>query len=89
MFPFTQSLLRQAGAYKASAVDRNWRHIDAFLRATEILFNVAKTFKDLQYIDFGSGFSLTELESLGISTDLNFGFGIYSQVNYNKVFLFH
>ncbi len=32
--------------------------IDAFLRATEILFNVAKTFKDLKYIDFGSGFKV-------------------------------
>lgn len=47
--------------------------IDAFLRATEILFNVAVTFKDLDYIDFGSGFKVpykegdiqTDIEELG------------------------
>lgn len=47
--------------------------IDAFLRATEILFNVAATFKDLEYIDFGSGFKVpykegdiqTDIEELG------------------------
>lgn len=47
--------------------------IDAFLRATEILFNVAASFKDLQYIDFGSGFKVpykegdiqTDIEELG------------------------
>lgn len=47
--------------------------IDAFLRATEILFNVAASFKNLQYIDFGSGFKVpykeddiqTDIEELG------------------------
>ena len=47
--------------------------IDAFLRATEILFNVAASFKDLEYIDFGSGFKVpykegdiqTDIEELG------------------------
>lgn len=47
--------------------------IDAFLRATEILFNAAATFKDLEYIDFGSGFKVpykeddiqTDIEELG------------------------
>ena len=47
--------------------------IDAFLRATEILFNVASSFKDLEYIDFGSGFKVpykegdiqTDIEELG------------------------
>tara|TARA_R110002073_G_scaffold72537_1_gene177206 strand:- start:187677 stop:188882 length:1206 start_codon:yes stop_codon:yes gene_type:complete len=47
--------------------------VDAFLRATEILFNVAMSFKDLQYIDFGSGFKVpykegdieTDIEELG------------------------
>ena len=43
--------------------------IDAFLRATEILFNVAKTFKDLQYIDFGSGFKVPYKEG-DIETDI-------------------
>jgi diaminopimelate decarboxylase len=47
--------------------------IDAFLRATEILFDAAKDFKDLEYIDFGSGFKVpykegdnqTDIEELG------------------------
>ncbi|PIE48591.1 MAG: diaminopimelate decarboxylase [Flavobacteriales bacterium] len=47
--------------------------VDAFLRATEILFNVAKSFKELEYIDFGSGFKVpyhqndvvTDMEELG------------------------
>jgi diaminopimelate decarboxylase len=47
--------------------------IDAFLRATEILFNVAVSFKNLEYIDFGSGFKVpykegdiqTDIEELG------------------------
>lgn len=43
--------------------------IDAFLRATEILFNVAKSFKDLQYIDFGSGFKVPYKEG-DIQTDI-------------------
>ena len=43
--------------------------IDAFLRATEILFNVARTFKDLEYIDFGSGFKVPYKEG-DIQTDI-------------------
>ncbi len=47
--------------------------IDAFLRATDILFGAAKDFKDLEYIDFGSGFKVpykegdiqTDIEELG------------------------
>lgn len=47
--------------------------IDAFLRATEILFNVAASFENLEYIDFGSGFKVpykegdiqTDIEELG------------------------
>jgi len=47
--------------------------VDAFLRATEILFNAAETFKNLEYIDFGSGFKVpykegdieTDIEELG------------------------
>ncbi len=47
--------------------------VDAFLRATEILFSAAETFKDLAYIDFGSGFKVpykegdieTDIEELG------------------------
>jgi len=44
--------------------------IDAFLRATEILFNVAASFKDLQYIDFGSGFKVPYKEG-DIQTDID------------------
>lgn len=43
--------------------------IDAFLRATEILFNVAQSFKDLEYIDFGSGFKVPYKEG-DIETDI-------------------
>ena len=47
--------------------------IDVFLRGAEILFDVAKKFPDLEYIDFGSGFKVsykegdheTDLEYLG------------------------
>lgn len=47
--------------------------IDVFLQGAEILLNVAKDFKDLQYIDFGSGFKVpykeedieTDIEELG------------------------
>ncbi len=46
---------------------------DVFLAATEILFNTAREFKDLAYIDFGSGFKVgykegdneTDIELLG------------------------
>ena len=44
--------------------------IDAFLRATEILFNVAASFKNLQYIDFGSGFKVPYKEG-DIQTDID------------------
>ena len=48
--------------------------IDTFLRATEILFDVAKKFKTIDFIDFGSGFKVpykegdisTDIEQLGI-----------------------
>ena len=47
--------------------------VDAFLRATEILFNAARTFENLEFIDFGSGFKVpykdgdieTDIEELG------------------------
>lgn len=54
---------------------------DVFLRGAEILFNVAKGFKNLSYLDFGSGFKVpykagdieTNIEELGakISTRFN------------------
>ena len=54
--------------------------VDAFLRATEILFSAAATFKDLQYIDFGSGFKVpykegdieTDIEELGTKLSKRF-----------------
>lgn len=47
--------------------------IDVFLQGAEILFEVAETFTDLEYIDFGSGFKVpykeedieTDVEELG------------------------
>lgn len=47
--------------------------IEVFLRASEILFDVAKNFKDLEFLDFGSGFKVpytqgdieTDIEELG------------------------
>lgn len=44
--------------------------IDAFLRATEILFNVAASFENLEYIDFGSGFKVPYKEG-DIQTDID------------------
>ncbi len=47
--------------------------VDVFLKAAEIMFDLAKNFKDLDYIDFGSGFKVpykpndisTDIEALG------------------------
>lgn len=54
--------------------------IDVFLRATDILFNTAKGFKNLEFIDFGSGFKVpykegdisTNIEELGKKLSLKF-----------------
>ena len=54
--------------------------IDTFLRATEILFDVAKQFDDIDFIDFGSGFKVpykegdisTDIEQLGIQLSARF-----------------
>ena len=54
--------------------------IDVFLYAAEILFEVAKNFKDLQFIDFGSGFKVpykegdiqTNIEELGERLSVRF-----------------
>ena len=43
--------------------------IDTFLRATEILFDVAKQFNNIDFIDFGSGFKVPYKEG-DISTDI-------------------
>jgi len=43
--------------------------IDTFVRATEILFDVAKQFDDIDFIDFGSGFKVPYKEG-DISTDI-------------------
>ena len=43
--------------------------IDTFLRATEILFDVAKQFDNIDFIDFGSGFKVPYKEG-DISTDV-------------------
>lgn len=54
--------------------------IDAFLRATEILFNAAAELENLEYIDFGSGFKVpykegdneTDIEELGLKLSKRF-----------------
>ncbi|WP_088322882.1 diaminopimelate decarboxylase [Polaribacter tangerinus] len=54
--------------------------IDTFLRATEILFDVAKQFENIDFIDFGSGFKVpykegdisTDIEQLGIQLSERF-----------------
>lgn len=54
--------------------------IDVFLYASEILFETAKNFKDLEFIDFGSGFKVpykegdiqTNIEELGKKLTLKF-----------------
>ena len=37
--------------------------VDVFLQAADILFDVAKQFETLKYIDFGSGFKIKYKES--------------------------
>ena len=54
--------------------------IDTFLRATEILFDVAKQFDNIDFIDFGSGFKVpykegdisTDIEELGVQLSERF-----------------
>ncbi|MCF4102540.1 diaminopimelate decarboxylase [Gillisia sp. M10.2A] len=54
--------------------------IEVFLYASEILFNTAKQFKDLEFLDFGSGFKVpykegdieTNIEELGEKLTLRF-----------------
>ena len=54
--------------------------IDTFLRATEILFDVAKQFDNIDFIDFGSGFKVpykegdisTDIEELGVQLSARF-----------------
>ncbi|MCP4438255.1 MAG: diaminopimelate decarboxylase [Aureispira sp.] len=43
--------------------------VDVFLYASNILFNVARKFDDLKYIDFGSGFKV-KYKPHGIETDI-------------------
>ena len=54
--------------------------VDVFLRGAEIMFNAAKDFSGLEYIDFGSGFKVayraddvsTDIESLGENLSARF-----------------
>ena len=54
--------------------------IDTFLRASEILFDVAKQFETIDFIDFGSGFKVpykegdisTDIEQLGVQLSERF-----------------
>ena len=54
--------------------------IDVFIHAAEILFNTALKFKNLEFIDFGSGFKVpykkgdveTNIEELGEKLSIRF-----------------
>lgn len=54
--------------------------VDVFLRGADILLEIAQEFKDLEYIDFGSGFKVgykpddvtTDIESLGVKMSERF-----------------
>lgn len=54
--------------------------VDTFLMATEILFDTAKQFNDIDFIDFGSGFKVpykpndieTDIEDLGVQLSKRF-----------------
>ncbi len=54
--------------------------IDTFLRASDILFDVARQFKNIDFIDFGSGFKVpykegdisTDIEQLGVQLSARF-----------------
>lgn len=55
--------------------------VDVFLYATDILFNVAKKFSDIEYIDFGSGFKV-KYKSDDIETNIEeFGLAISQKFN--------
>jgi diaminopimelate decarboxylase len=56
--------------------------IDTFLRATEILFDVAKQFDNIDFIDFGSGFKVPYKEG-DISTDIE-QLGLQLSERFNK-----
>ncbi|MEM8524382.1 MAG: diaminopimelate decarboxylase [Bacteroidota bacterium] len=54
---------------------------EVFLHAAEILLNTAQNFKELRYIDFGSGFKVPYKEG-GIATDIeDFGMRISERFN--------
>jgi len=56
--------------------------IDTFLRASEILFDVAKQFESIDFIDFGSGFKVPYKEG-DISTDIE-QLGVQLSERFNK-----
>ncbi|GAA5222077.1 diaminopimelate decarboxylase [Membranihabitans marinus] len=56
--------------------------VDVFLYATDILFNQARLFNDLDYIDFGSGFKV-KYKNEDIETDIE-EFGRLMSIKFNK-----
>lgn len=56
--------------------------IDTFVRATKILFDVAKQFENIDFIDFGSGFKVPYKEG-DISTDIE-QLGVQLSERFNK-----
>ncbi|TAH26620.1 MAG: diaminopimelate decarboxylase [Cytophagales bacterium] len=63
--------LQISGVHVHSGSD--FKSADAFIKASEVLFGVARNFEDLKFIDFGSGFKVaykpndhaTDIEELG------------------------
>jgi len=55
---------------------------DVFLRATEIMFETASQFRDLDYIDFGSGFKVA-YRSDDIATDVE-EMGLHLSARFNR-----
>lgn len=56
--------------------------VESFLRATEIMFEAAKQFKELEYIDFGSGFKVP-YRADDVSTDVE-AMGEHLSVRFNE-----
>lgn len=55
--------------------------VDVFLRAAEILLDTAKNFKDLNYIDFGSGFKVAYKEGDNETDVADFGKQLTVRIN--------
>ena len=55
--------------------------VDVFLQGAEILFNVANNFKDLEFIDFGSGFKVAYKENDDETDIVELGYKLEDRFN--------